>query len=108
MKTFNITVNGTAYNVTVEETAGGAAAALRAGDVPASPKGSGRERPSKSALVLTPRAPFTRSRLSAMPGSGVIRSPIPSQSAAPPARQNGTSAPVRAAMAKSSASESAP
>ena len=27
MKTFNITVNGTAYNVTVEETAGGAAAA---------------------------------------------------------------------------------
>ena len=24
MKTFNITVNGTAYNVTVEETAGGA------------------------------------------------------------------------------------
>ena len=26
MKTFNITVNGTAYNVTVEETAGGAAA----------------------------------------------------------------------------------
>ena len=29
MKTFNITVNGTAYNVTVEETAGGAAAALR-------------------------------------------------------------------------------
>ena len=27
MKTFNITVNGTAYNVTVEETASGAAAA---------------------------------------------------------------------------------
>ena len=27
MKTFNITVNGTAYNVTVEETAGGAPAA---------------------------------------------------------------------------------
>ena len=38
MKTFNITVNGTAYNVTVEETAGGAAAApVAAAPAPAAP-----------------------------------------------------------------------
>ena len=41
MKTFNITVNGTAYNVTVEETAGGAAAApVAAAPAPAGPEGS--------------------------------------------------------------------
>ena len=36
MKTFNVTVNGTAYSVTVEETAGGAPVAVPA--APAAPK----------------------------------------------------------------------
>ena len=37
MKTYTITVNGTAYDVTVEETAGGAAPAPAAKAAPAAP-----------------------------------------------------------------------
>ena len=53
MKTFNITVNGTAYNVTVEETAGGAAAA----PVAAAPAPAAVPAPAAAPAPAAPAAP---------------------------------------------------
>jgi biotin carboxyl carrier protein len=53
MKTYTITVNGTAYDVTVEETAGGAAPAPAAKAAPAAPAAPAPAAPAPAAPAKT-------------------------------------------------------
>ena len=73
MKTYKITVNGTAYDVTVEETAGGAAPAPAAKAAPAAPAAPAPAAPAPAAPA--PAAPAKTAGGAA--GSVEINAPMP-------------------------------
>lgn len=80
MKTYTITVNGTAYDVTVEETAGGAAPAPAAKAAPAAPAAAPAPAPApaKAAGSVEINAPMPGKILDvkAQPGASVSRGDV--------------------------------
>ena len=80
MKTYKITVNGQAYNVTVEETAGGVASAVPAAIAPApavvpAPAAAAPAPVSTPAPAATPAAPASAPKVAS--GGTRVESPLP-------------------------------
>ncbi len=82
MKTYTITVNGTAYDVTVEETAGGAAPAPAAKAAPAAPAAPAPAAPAKTAggaagsVEINAPMPGKILDVKAQPGASVSRGDV--------------------------------
>ena len=73
MKTYTITVNGTAYDVTVEETAGGAAPAPAAKAAPAAPAAPA---PAAGSVEINAPMPGKILDVKAQPGASVSRGDV--------------------------------